>query len=208
MDFFHALLTNSTDQLEDLNNVNDLNEYGWSPLMLASRIGDAKSVDVILSKNGVDVNVRDNYGWTALIAATLNGYHEIVKRLVSRKEIDINAQNMYGCTSLYIASKLGYMSIVQTLLTHQDINVNIQSKKQNLSPLHVASLCGFHQIVHAISNSNFCHLNARDSGGWTALSIACSKGFDIVVQILVASPETDVNMPNNKGFTPLIIGMI
>ena len=49
-------------------NINIVNNYGYTPLTVASLSGDLEIVNLLIS-NGADINIHDNYGNTALIKA-------------------------------------------------------------------------------------------------------------------------------------------
>ncbi len=60
--------------------VNDQNEIGCTPLMLAADIGSEKIVSLLL-KHKAKTNLVDKFGYTALEIAENNGYHKIARRL-------------------------------------------------------------------------------------------------------------------------------
>jgi ankyrin repeat protein len=51
------------------------------PLWIASKIGHARVVQLLLEKNGVDIEARDRFGDTPLTIAVSNGHEEVVRLL-------------------------------------------------------------------------------------------------------------------------------
>ena len=92
----------------------ELDEYGWTPLIFASDNGHKEIVEMLM-RAGADIEKADKYGWTPLIVAINNGHKEIVEILI-RAGADIEKANKYGWTPLIIASNNGYKEIVEMLI--------------------------------------------------------------------------------------------
>lgn len=90
--------------------VNQQNDEGWTPLMLACRhastYSNIKTIKLLLD-NGADVNLQDTCGTTALIIAAecsnIGSSNEVVKLLLDHGA-DINLANKIGQTPLMYAS--------------------------------------------------------------------------------------------------------
>lgn len=54
--------------------INAKNRYGWTPLYVASEIGQLEVVKALLAIKGIDVNAANNHGWTPLFLAVCRGY--------------------------------------------------------------------------------------------------------------------------------------
>lgn len=98
--------------------VDTVDQAGNSPLILASKIGNPRMVEIILAHNP-DVNRRNDNGETALMIASANGILSIVKDL---KENGANPElrNNDGFTSAQIAIRNGHASIAQ-FLSHSEV---------------------------------------------------------------------------------------
>jgi ankyrin repeat protein len=68
-----------------------------TPLMLATREGHARAVQVLLSDRRVDVNTHDKYTRRAIHYAALTGSLEIVKLLATRKNLYARAEDAGSC---------------------------------------------------------------------------------------------------------------
>ena len=142
--------------------VNLQDEDGEAALMIASRRGYTKIVELLLSGSKrvyitrsagqrLDINIQDEWGMTALIRASDYGHVEIVKLLLSRPETNVNLQNEYGWTALMVASRHGHTAIVEQLLLRSDIDVNFRSKYGSTA-LIMASGNGRTEIVSLLEN--------------------------------------------------------
>ena len=62
-------------------NVNRADEYGYTPLFIASLQGNANTVKVLLAAKDINVNQSNMFGKTPLDTATLNNHKEIIQLL-------------------------------------------------------------------------------------------------------------------------------
>jgi len=65
-----------------INGVNNKDQYGYTPLMLAVHDNDQAAVKSFLSQKDIDLSVKDNDGNTALMIAAYLGHISIVKTLL------------------------------------------------------------------------------------------------------------------------------
>lgn len=91
--------------------VNQENNYGRTPLTMASHHGNMEIVKYLV-EHGAEVNGGRN--GTALITATDKNHPEIVKYLLQHGA-DINVQNTYGQTPFDIATDMRYSEIIDIL---------------------------------------------------------------------------------------------
>jgi len=50
--------------------------------------------------------------------------------------------------------------------------------------------------------------NQPDGNGYTPLLIACEKGYDEIVKVLLGHPRIEVNATNEQGWTPLNVAIM
>jgi len=89
--------------------VNVQNEYGSSPLFLASLLDRADLVSLLLSA-GADANIKNNRGQTAMMFAAHNGNVEMMRALLS-SGAGVNDQSSDGDTPLMYARR-GAVSVL------------------------------------------------------------------------------------------------
>jgi ankyrin repeat protein len=97
--------------------------FGYTPLILAARTGDAAGVEAELAK-GADINWKMQWGLTALMWAADQGHAPVVKLLLDRGA-DIDAQNEDGLTALMLAAREGRTDVVSILL-ERGAKINIK----------------------------------------------------------------------------------
>jgi len=87
---------------------------GYTPLLIASRAGNAGVVDALLGA-GADVNTATTNGATALMLASQAGKIDAVQALLAR-DANVNAkEKVKGETALMIASAYGRADVVRAL---------------------------------------------------------------------------------------------
>ncbi len=93
--------------------IDTVDQQGNTPLMVASKIGNPRIMDILLAHNPT-VNLQNKKGSTALMIAARTGQFHIVKKLVTNGA-DISMRNEDGNTALTLASKFGHSQIVTYL---------------------------------------------------------------------------------------------
>ena len=73
-----ALFSMLVDELEDINIQNN---YGWTLLHIAIRRGETEMVELLLKK-GADIDRVDSVGWTPLMEAIMDDKPSLCKLLV------------------------------------------------------------------------------------------------------------------------------
>jgi len=106
MEFFSLLL----DELEDINIQNN---YGWTLLHIAIRRDRTDMVELLLEK-GADINRVDGVGWTPLMEAIMDDKPSLCKLLVD-KGADKSIANARGVTAPMLAKKFGRENMYEYL---------------------------------------------------------------------------------------------
>lgn len=101
--------------------INDADEKGNTPLMLAAKVGNPRMVKIILAHQP-DVNKVNSDGYTALMIASEQGQVHIVEQLVS-KGADLFAKNSAGLTASDLALRFGQPEILNLLESKTDKSV-------------------------------------------------------------------------------------
>ena len=213
----------------DGTNVNGVGAEGWSPLLFACSNGSTSVVELLLTADGIDVNIAltkaEWHGFTPLLVACQNGHAPVVELLLASSDIDVNANQALmtgGCSPLYMACREGHVPIVELLLASSGIDVNANQALMTggwrgidvnqaettigCSPLYIACLKGYASVVELLLASSGINVNqAETTHGYTPLSVACLKGYTPVVKLLLASSGIDVNQAETtNGTAPLV----
>lgn len=180
--------------------VNKKYENDETPLFRAAKNGYSKIVDILLQHKADVDSINGDEGSTPLIAATEKVMEEIVELLV-KHSANVNIQKRSGpergwsalmCVShSSIPSTQEQEKIAKILLSHgaiKDVEGDIDSSSLQLIDETIIERGG-HQCT------------------WTALMIACYKGDNIIVQLLVKH-GADINKQNDKGMSPLMFAVL
>ena len=194
---------------------------GWTALFLASLRGHYQVVEILL-KNGADPNIHGNDGWTALLVASENGHQQIVELLLEKQVdpnvqnskngrtaliqnqflldlgVNINYSNSEGKTALMLASEAEHEEIVRTLVSG-GANVNRQDSAGETALMLSSGNVG---IIHCLLLAN-ANLDIQRKDGNTALHIACYKGHNTVMELLLSYHASPV-IKNAKNDTPFM----
>lgn len=119
------------------------NQYGDTPLMLASLKGQTETVRLLVTA-GAEINQA---GWTALAYAAYEGHEEVVKYLID-KGADVDARAPNQATALMMAAKNGHIGTVRLLLD-ADADTGIEAP-DGATALEWAKEAGWDQIVQML----------------------------------------------------------
>jgi hypothetical protein len=104
-----------THVLEGGANVN-VQDDQWSPLMLASFLGDPVIVNALLARP-VNVNAANGHGTTSLMQASSRGHAQVALALLAKGAV-VNTIDAGGHTALMFAANNGHSDVVKALLSH------------------------------------------------------------------------------------------
>ncbi|KAF8535766.1 ankyrin repeat-containing domain protein [Trichophaea hybrida] len=146
-----------------------------------------------------DVNARDSCGRTPLHHATMRGHEEIVSMFMNCKQpkADISAMDHNHQTAATLAIEVGkkkHRRTVQMLLEEHNLDANATGIWGD-TLIHHAVIRGRVGMVRMLYKCG-ADVNARDTDGRTALSLAIEAGHDEVARLLVSELGFNVN---NRG---------
>ncbi|XP_016043253.1 kinase D-interacting substrate of 220 kDa isoform X2 [Erinaceus europaeus] len=187
--------------LEKCKDVDERNECGQTPLMIAAEQGNLEIVKELI-KNGANCNLEDLDNWTALISASKEGHFHIVEELL-KCGVNLEHRDMGGWTALMWASYKGRTEIVEMLLSH-GANPNVTGL-YSVYPIIWAAGRGHADIVHLLLQ-NGAKVNCSDKYGTTPLVWAARKGHLECVKHLLAM-GADVDQEGANSMTALIVAV-
>ncbi len=171
-----------------------------TPLMVASRAGDAARVRALLAR-GVEVNQINGNGGTALMYAALGG-HATVSDLLIRHGARVDAQGVNGWGALMIACAKGYVAVVQRLLdAGADANL---PDIYGWTPVMRAIYERRNRVVATLTAAVDLDVDAANDQGSTALHIAAIVGDRDSARRLLRL-GADANIVDHAGRTPAAI---
>lgn len=173
-------------------------EQDWKPLHFASREGEERLADLLLSNNA-DPNARTKEGWSPLHLAAENGREQVARVLIAYDaQTDAPANNLL--TPLHLAAMAGHTSLVALLITHK-VAVNV-ADESGMTPLHLAAEYG-HAIIAELLINHGAVVDSRDTSAWTPLHLAAQNGHDDVVRVLLAHGADHEAISAKPHLTPL-----
>ena len=98
-----------------LEDRNPQDNFGWTPLHIASRFGHFKVFKLLFKNIEGEKNPEDYQGWTPLHCASKYGHFRIFKLLFNNIEGEKNPNDHRGWTPLHLASESGHFEIVKYL---------------------------------------------------------------------------------------------
>ncbi len=130
-------------------NVNNENNAGENPLMMAAFMGNAKLVKFLLDNRKATVN-KD--GWSPIHYAVIRGDLEIVNSLINAgAEVDALSPN--ESTPLMYASRYGHIRVVKLLL---DKGADLSAvNSQDLTPIDFARMYNQNEIARGLESRWF-----------------------------------------------------
>ena len=160
--------------------VNERDEEGLTPLMMAAVTNDSVMVELLL-RHKANPNLQNNVGMTALMAAAFNT-SEAVMPLLLAGGANPDLQDVKGRTALIVAAKQGVNNPV-TMLLEARANKELKDEKGNTA-LMVA--CGErHLNVMTELLDGGADPNTRDLQGRTPLMLLALLGEDEMVRLLL-----------------------
>ena len=215
---------------------NSLDSNGYSPLRIASEIGNVESLNLLLelARN----SIHDNENVSALFfSAASNNHTECVKSLIrfyyrkynylkspflkallddnvnefktilTSDKIDINRTYLDGWTLLHIAACVHSTAIVRELLSMDNLNVNIRDVNF-YAPLHYMARQGTLSILNMIINRADVDVNINNYSNHTPLHWAAIKNHTDCVKALLSRTDIDINKRGHYGRPALTSAII
>jgi ankyrin repeat protein len=163
--------------------INERDNYGMTPLLLAAKSGRNDLVVFLLENNAVIDGTDGTLTlWTALHFAAQNGHNEVVQTLL-KNNATLNATCWNGWTALHIATIHAHIEVVQTLLAN---NAAINAKETHgWTPLHYACQNYRLEIAKTLLAYNAAIDEKTNEDGFTPLHLAALYGRDKMVATLI-----------------------
>jgi len=214
--------------------INIRNQFGDTPLMLASQYGHDSIVYKLLTYNANVDRFNKDYN-TALALASTNGYEKVVELLLCYNA-NITKENVNKKTALTLACENGHMKVAELLLKYGRKRNLIHENELSQILLKSTEL-GYQSIIenilsdprvnvntydeerntplhYACEKNNLevvkllldhkANIESKNSDLNTALLIACDKGNEDIVKLLL-SHKANRNSRNRYGFTPFLL---
>ncbi|CAB3379362.1 Hypothetical predicted protein [Cloeon dipterum] len=172
----------SQHQFEQLLNERDM--VGCSPLHYASREGQIRSLQNLLTL-GACVSIKNNRNESPLHFAARFGRFNTIKELLDSDKgaFIINESDGDGLTPLHIASQQGHTRVVQLLLGRGAL---LHRDHLGRTPLHLAAANGYTQTMELLHSVHSHLLDQADKDGNTALHMATMENRPNAISLLLS----------------------
>lgn len=148
-----------TEWLRQGSDPNEIDAYGYTPLVNCSIRGCIKSAKILIN-NGADVNMKAIHGYCPLHAAAQNGYAELAELLID-SGADTEVKNDDGDTPLMLAIRSEHTAVVDLLCkrgcnmhTHGFDNIDPIDYAINKRNLYLSDVLMKHERQHFNSASS------------------------------------------------------
>ena len=147
-----------------------------------------------------DMDTVDVQGITPLHTAIANNNRELVRCLLNAGAKVNMANPKTGSVGLHIAARREFCDIMELLLDHADTDINVQ----NVQRIYCVTHCSL-ELVRCFLNAGAKVNIANPKIGFVGLHTAAQKGFCDIMELLLDHVDTDINVQNVYGYTPLHI---
>lgn len=149
----------------------------------------------------IDINFYDpDTGLTPLIGAVRRRKYDVIEYLLGLPNLHVDSldKHKYFFSAVHHATQLKDMKSIR-LLTEggADIGIGSQGKNAGNTPLMVSAWSGFTDGVNYFLEHGAC-ANQQDANGYTALTKACIKNHELIINILADVTDTNIRSKENK----------
>ncbi|CAG9981114.1 unnamed protein product [Clonostachys byssicola] len=188
--------------LQHRANVNQRNNLGRSPILVAAQMGREKAVKFLLSYPEIQPNIPSFDGHTVLLWAVKWGWTDIVKSLLSTPDVDPNPTVKLEDTPLSAAVRGGFDDIFDLLLQRTDLQPTLRGGK--FCPLWLATLKGdSHKVIRLLDRFSF-NPNTFLRHKHTLLCKVIALGNAALARMLLERNEVDPNLKTSEGVAPFM----
>eukprot|EP00903_Cladosiphon_okamuranus_P012099 g11354.t1 len=163
--------------------VNQLNEGGWTPLIVAAMRGSSRVARILLDR-GADVSITEDRGNTALHLCSANGHLSVAVDLM-KAGADLEVKASDGWTPLHLAARGGYSEVTAALIeAGACVDCRIPT---GATPLYLAAWKGHWDTVRNLlhAGANPLAMDTIDRDAPIPLDVAAGKGHSEVVHELL-----------------------
>lgn len=165
----------------------------------AVRFNDARTLQNLQQKGGLDFNALDEKGTPALVLALGQDSLAAAAFLLAQPDTDLNATNRAGENALMVAALRGHGAMLKALIER-----GAQVNKVGWTPLHYAATHNSpaSRDMVALLLEHSAYIDAESPNQSTPLMMAARYGTPQTVQLLL-DEGADLQLKNQKGLTAL-----
>lgn len=171
-------------------------------LIVAAAFGSESVIDLLLTREGIDVNARNMNGETAIWRAAYAGKKSAVLRLLQHKDLQIDVPDTFHeMTPFALAVANKHVGVAKVLLDTNRVDLNARDKCGR-PPLYHAVVSKHMAPVLLLLSRREVNLHAQDRSQCTPLWYAAECGNLDAAQLLIMN-GANPNIPDFHHITPL-----
>ncbi|OPB36014.1 hypothetical protein A0O28_0111800 [Trichoderma guizhouense] len=203
----------------------------WRPLHGAAEWGNAEIFELLLKREGIELDPVDGHGRTPLLLAAERGHYGIMSALIQKGGIQLDRRNKQGKTPFLLMAEHGNCDMMNALTRLGDIQYDGRDALDYLADHYLdkhfpnTHVDCFHRLASVLD----VDVNKRDRRGSTFLHRACSVRPKISIKMnmgmcvfdaelletnsgplvaeLLKRPNIDVNLLDKGRNTPLLLAV-
>ena len=152
-------------------------DSGWTPLHIASGMGNVKLVKLFL-ENGTSslAYVKNKEGLSAFHIAAQEGNVLVMKEFITVCPDIYELLDNTGKTALHVAAERGEQEAVNFFLERPDLMglINEQDEEGN-TPMHLAAIRGCYKVLLSLAHRRGVDINATNKEGLTTMDKSVSS---------------------------------
>ncbi|KAI0100249.1 Glycerophosphoryl diester phosphodiesterase family-domain-containing protein [Nemania sp. FL0031] len=180
--------------------------FGDTPLALAVAAGHTAVVELLLSKLREPSNISllsEGLIGRMLCLAIQADQIDVSKSLIKAgHELDFSSKG--NLTPLYLAAQRRQPEVVR-LLVQSSVDINVRSSARSWTPLIVASVYGYQDVVKELLEVG-ADTTGADHRGWTADDHAAYRGYPKIVQELQNARSYSNETYTKQPIAPVVDG--
>ena len=177
------------ENIQDNISLLDLqDENGYTALMHACINKNYNIIELLLTKQNIDVNLQDEDGYTALIHTCL--VQDDISDDDDSSDNDNDDENDENYDN----------QLINLLLSNDNIDVNLQDRKGFTALMHLCIRKNY-RIIKLLLNNDKTDVNITDNDGNTLLQNACDEKDYRIIKLLLSNNKTELNFKNKEGMT-------
>lgn len=176
---------------------NRKDKFGNIPLHYAVMFKYEYAIELLKDSNP---NITDENGYNALHIAVYTKNLEMCKKIIDL-DINVNARTKIGETAIHIACNFKLLDIVK-LLVNNGANIDSQDLTDDITPFMYSVILSDNKTARYLFDKSIDQ-NLQDYVGDTALHHAIMENNIEMIDILIKSKTTNLNIFNINGKLPI-----
>jgi len=159
----------------------------WTPLHWAAWMGHIETVNELITTHQLSPSIPDSKGRTILHFSALKGHTKLMSQLISGHKMDPTQTDVFGSSTFHHAIVSGNVETMNELICIHHFDPSHPIGGCGWTPLHIASMCGNHDLVKELIVTHKVDVISLDSRHRTALHYSVAFQQTSVVKETLAA---------------------